>query len=129
MTDSIDDVRRFIRGFLSGYGQAVPPKRATSQKEHLEVWTIGPKRRVAGFEMKHAGLVNIWVTSLNVPSDLPVSVEIARKTPTGNAWTDANGDGANSNLSFYDGFPTRPIARLGVTTIPDARTILTHLSR
>ena len=129
MTDSIDDLRRFIRAFLSQHGQAVPPKRATSRKEHLEVWTIGVKRRVAGFEMKHAGLVNIWVTNLNVPSDLPASVEIAHKTPTGIEWTDVNGDGANSNLSFYDGFPTRRIARLGVTTIADARAILTHLNR
>ena len=129
MTDSIDDVRRFVRAFLSQYGQAVPPKTSTSQKEHLEVWTVGPKHRVAGFEMKHVGLMNIWVTSPNVPRDLPASVDVARKTPDGRAWTDANGDGANANLSAYDDFRTRPIARLGITSIADARAIVTHLNR
>jgi hypothetical protein len=129
MTESIDDVRRFIRAFLSQHGQPVPPKTATSEKEHLEVWIIGPKRRVAGLEMKHDGLVNIWVTQPNVSSDLPASVKVTRKTPKGRVWTDENGKGANSNLSAYDYFRTRRIACLCVTSIADARAVLTHLNR
>ena len=127
MTDTIGDVRRFIRGFLSQHGQPVPPKTVASQKVHLEVWTVGPKRRAVGLEMDHDSLVNIWVTSSNVPTDLPVTVEVVRKTPKGRVWIDEKGKGANANLSGYDEFRTRPITRLVVATIPDARAILTHL--
>jgi hypothetical protein len=129
MTTTIDDVRNSILAFMRAHGKPVPAQTATSQKEHLEVWTVGPKRRPAGLEMKHDGIVNIWVTSLNVPPSLSADVEATRKTPKGREWTDVNGKGANSNLSSYDEFRTKPIVRLGVTSVPDAIAILNHLNR
>ncbi|NDV52873.1 hypothetical protein [Salipiger sp. PrR003] len=129
MSETINDLKGAVRAFLSAHAQPVPAKTATSKKEHLEVWHVGARRRALGVEFDHDGLVNFWVTSLNMPQGLPPSVEVVRKTPKGKGWTDANGDGANSNLSGYDDFRTRPIARLGVTRIEDAKAILDHLNR
>jgi hypothetical protein len=129
MSEAIPALKGAVRAFLRAHGQPVPAKTATSKKEHLEVWHVGPRRRALGLEFDHDGLVNFWVTSLNIPKDLPPSVEAVRKTPKGKGWTDTNGDGANSNLSSYDDFRTRPIARLGVTRSEDARMILDHLNR
>ncbi|MFC6198854.1 hypothetical protein [Ponticaulis profundi] len=129
MKETIDDIKAAIREFLRTYGQPVEAKTPISKKEHLEVWTIGGRYRAAGLELNHARLVNFWVTSMNIPPDLPNAVEITRKTPKGGKWTDANGNGANSNLSSYDQFRTKPIARLAVTSSADAFIILTHLNR
>ena len=129
MSETITDLKNAVRAFLRVHGQPVPAKTATSKKEHLEVWHVGPRRRALGLEFDHDGVVNFWVTSLNIPKDLPASVEVVKKTPKGKGWTDANGDGANSNLSSYDDFRTRPIVRLGVTRTKDASVILDHLNR
>lgn len=129
MSETITDLKVAVRAFLRANAQPVPAKTATSKKEHLEVWHLGPRRRALGVEFDHDGLVNFWVTSLNMPQGLPPSVEVARKTPKGKGWTDPNGDGANSNLSSYDDFRTRPIARLGTTRAEDAKMILDHLNR
>lgn len=129
MIEAIDDVKGFIRGYLRVHAKEVPAKTSKSRKEHLEVWLVGGMRRAAGLEMDHAGRVNIWVTRMAMPPALPASVEIAYKVPKGPKWTDENDQGANSNLSSYDGFYGRSIARLGVTSIADARVILGHLNR
>lgn len=129
MNETIHDLKGAIHAFLRTHGQPVPAKTAASQKEHLEVWLIGDRSRAAGLEFDHDGLVNIWVTSMNIPPNLPGSVQVTRKVPKGNKWTDANKNGANSNLSSYEEFRTKPIARLGVTSMTDADEILTHLNR
>lgn len=129
MSETINDLKGAVRTFLRTHAQPVPSKTTTSGKVHLEVWHVGPRRRALGVEFDHDGLVNFWLTSLNMPQGLPPAVEVVRKTPKGNGWTDINGDGANSNLSGYDDFRTRPIARLSVTRIEDAKEILDHLNR
>ncbi|MFX4300256.1 hypothetical protein [Pseudosulfitobacter pseudonitzschiae] len=129
MSETITDLKGAVRAFLRAHAQPVPAKTATSGKVHLEVWHVGPRRRALGVELGHQGLVNFWVTPLNIPQGMPSSVEVVRKTPKGKEWIDANDDGANSNLSSYDDFRTRPITRLGVTRIEDARAILDHLNR
>ncbi len=129
MSEAITDVKGAVRAFLRANAQPVPAKRATSENVHLEVWHVGSRRRVLGVEFDHDGLVNFWVSNLNIPLGLPPSVEVVRKRPQGTGWTDANGKGANSNLSSYDDFPTRPIARLGVISAEDAKVILDHLNR
>ncbi len=129
MSETITDLKGAVRAFLRAHAQPVSAKTATSKKEHLEVWHLGDRRRALGVEFDHDRLVNFWVTTLNMPHGLPTSVEVVRKTPKGKGWTDANGDGTNSNLSSYDDFRTRPIARLGITRAEDARMILDHLNR
>ena len=129
MSGTIADVKVAVRSFLRAEGRLVPAATSTSQREHLEVWHIGSSRRAVGFEMDHDTIINFWVTTMNVPPNLPESIAVARKTPKGRVWTDANGKGANSNLSSYADFPTRPVARLGVTRSEDAKLILEHLNR
>lgn len=129
MNAQIEEMKGAVRAFLHNQGQLIPTKTATSQREHLEVWTIGGRRRAAGFEFDHDGVLNIWVTALNRPPSLPAEVGVMQKTPKGRIWTDANGDGANSNLSAYDEFRTKPLVRMGVSNISDAMLILDHLNR
>ena len=118
-----------IREFLRQEFEAVPPKRATSGKVHLEVWRSPRNRRPVGVEMGHEGLVNFWLVRLNMPKNLPDSVSVATKEPKGREWTDAAGDGANSNLSAYEEFRTKPIARLAIVSVEDARFVLESLLR
>lgn len=101
----------------------VPPKRANSGKVHLEVWKTKSGRAV-GLEMGHDSLVNLWLVSMYVPKTLPPCVLVTRKVPKGREWTDPEGKGANSNLSAYDEFRTKPVSRLAVTTVEDARCVL-----
>lgn len=129
MSETTTDLKGAVRAFLRAHALPVPAKTATSKKEHLEVWLIGSRRRALGLELDHDRLVNFWVTSPNIPRDLPPSVEVVRKAPKGKGWIDENGDGANSNLSSYDDFRTRPVARLGVVNVGDAEHILAHLNR
>lgn len=129
MSKQIEDTKAAIRAFLKQNCRPVPPKTWTSQLRHLEVWETLCGHRAIGLEFEHGDIVNIWVTSLNIPAALPNSVKVARKTPKGSKWTDVNGDGASSNLSAYDAFRTKPIARLGVVTADDAEAILAHLTR
>ena len=129
MSEMIDDVKSAVRSFLHKNGKPVTAKTSTSRKEHLAVWLIGDRRRAAGLEFDNDTIVNFWVTSLNIAPSLPNTVTVTRKTPKGSKWTDGNGNGANSNLSNYDEFRTKPIARLGVTSVADAEVILTHLNR
>ena len=116
-----------IREFLRQEFEAVPAKRATSGKVHLEVWRTPEKRRPVGVEMGHEGQVNFWLVRLNMPKYLPDSILVVMKEPKGRVWTDATGDGANSNLSAYDEFRTKPIVRLAVASIEDARFVLESL--
>lgn len=129
MTETTADLKARISAFLRTHGQSVPAKTQTSQKEHLEVWLLGSRRRAIGLEMDHDGLVNLWVTAPNIPPTLAESVSVTRKTPKGRKWTDENGKGANSNLSAYDEFRTKPIARLRVSCFADAQMVLNHLNR
>lgn len=121
------ELKSFVRGFLRQHMEAVPPQRATSGKVHLEVWRSPGKRRPVGLEMDHDAQVNLWLVRMNVPQSLPASVAVVQKEPKGRGWTDAAGDGANSNLSSYDEFRTKRITRLAVASIDDARIVLEAL--
>jgi len=80
--------------------------------------------------MDHDEVVNIWLTAMNVPPELPENATIAHKRPVGaRSWTDDNGDGANSNLASYDAFRTKKIARIGVRSAADAEAVLAWLAR
>ena len=127
MSGDMAELKSYVRGFLRQHMEAVPPQRATSGKVHLEVWRSPGKRRPVGLEMDHDAHVNLWLVRMNVPQSLPASVAVVQKEPKGRGWTDAEGDGANSNLSSYDEFRTKRITRLAVTTIDDARTVLEAL--
>ena len=129
MTDEITDLKNAIRAILRQDFEPVPPARANSGKVHLEVWRSRGKRRAVGLEMGHDTQVNFWVVRpFGVPKALPESVERVDKQPKGRVWTDESGKGANSNLSGYDDFRTKPISRLEVKSLADARVILDHLS-
>jgi len=129
MSATIEALKATIRTFLNANCDPVAPKTQTSRQVHLEVWKTRSGGRVMGFEFGHDDLVNIWVTSMNIPPSLPEGVIVTRKTPKGTKWTDAAGKGANSNLSGYDDFRSRPIARLGITSFDEAEIIFTHLNR
>jgi len=126
---TIEDIKNTVRAFLRAECEPVPTRKAGSNKVHLEVWVTRQRRRAIGIEMDHERLVNLWVTSMNIPPNLPDSISVNRKQPVGRGWTDQNGDGANSNLSAYEEFRTKPIARLGVSTEADAKSVLEHLNR
>lgn len=75
-------------------------------------------------------IVNLWLTTMNVPRDLPPDVEVAKKNWDSDGWVDVvrdpsrkGRDGANSNLKPFEVFNTRPITRLGIRRIEDARLI------
>jgi hypothetical protein len=127
MSQEIAALKAFIRAFLRENMEPVPPQRATSGKVHLEVWRSPGRRRPVGLEMDHDAHVNLWLVRMNVPQSLPASVGIFQKEPKGRGWTDAAGDGANSNLSSYDEFRTKRITRLAVSSIDDARIVLEAL--
>jgi hypothetical protein len=129
MTDNISNLKNAIRAILRQDFESVPSARADSGKVHLEVWRSLRKRRAVGVEMDHGGQVNFWVVRpFGVPTALPPNVERVDKQPKGRIWTDESGKGANHNLSAYDEFRTKPIARLEVKSLADARVILDHLS-
>lgn len=128
-TTEIENLKGALRARLRRDFNEVPSARDTSRKAHLEVWESKRSSRVIGVEFDHADRVNLWVTSLGMPRDLPPSIERADKEPKGRGWTDARGDGANSNLSAYRQFVTRPVARLGVKTLDEAALVLDHLCR
>lgn len=117
-----------VRAMLRDGFHEVPAARPSSGKVHLEVWEARPGRAV-GLEMDHDAQVNFWVTRMNVPSELPTTIERSDKQPKGRAWTDEAGRGANSNLSGYEAFRSKPITRLSVTSEVDAQAILEHLKR
>lgn len=134
MTDDIADLKSFIRAQLSANCDPVPPKTATSRQVHLSVWTTRGRRRPIGAELGHKDRVNLWVVSMYAPSSPPATMEVAKKVWKGSGWQDKDPDparrgrdGANSNLRGYDEFRTKPITRLGVQSIEDARVILDHL--
>ena len=127
MSADIEDLKGFVRNFVRANLEAVPPQRDISGKVHLEVWRSPGKRRAIGLEMDHDGHVNFWLVRQNVPPSLPSTVVETRKEPKDRGWTDTLGKGANSNLSGYDAFRTRPISRLGVATLDDARLVLESL--
>lgn len=127
MTEDIAELKAYVRAFLRQNMESVPPQRATSSKVHLEVWRSPGKRRPVGLEMDHDAHVNLWLVRMNVPQTLPASIAVVQKEPKGRGWTDPAGDGANSNLSSYDKFRTKRIARLAVTSIDDARIVLEAL--
>jgi len=125
----IDNLKGALRARLRRDFNQVPSSRDTSRKAHLEVWESKRGSRVLGIEFDHADRVNLWLPRLGMPRNLPPTIERVDKAPKGRIWTDVNGDGANSNLSAYKQFVTRPIARLGVKTLEDAVLVLEQLSR
>lgn len=134
--ETIDDLRAFVFQWLRSHTdiEQVPPKRATSQQVHLTVWRTRSKGRPIGLESGHAGVVNLWLTTMNVPRSLPADVEVVRKNWASGGWVDAERDptlkgrdGANSNLKPFEVFNTRPITRLGIRRIEDARSILEQI--
>ncbi|MBY3101286.1 hypothetical protein HFO69_26855 [Rhizobium laguerreae] len=125
----IENLKGAVRARLRRDFNQVRSARDTSRKAHLEVWESKRGGRVIGVEFDHADRLNFWLTRLGMPRDLPSTIERTDKDPNGRGWTDANGDGANSNLSGYKQFVTRPIARLGVKAIDDAVLVLEHLCR
>lgn len=133
MTDTIADLKSFIRAQLGANCDQVPPKTATSQQKHLTVWTTRNKRRPIGLESGHDELVNLWIVSMNAPPTLPDTVKVTKKVWKGSGWQDKDpspgekSKGANSNLKPFEVFNTRPITRLGIQSIDDARAILEHL--
>ena len=127
MSGQVAELKSFVRAFLRQNMEPVPPQRANSGKVHLEVWRSPGKRRPVGLELDHDAHVNFWLVRMNVPQSLPVSITAVQKEPKGRGWTDAEGDGANSNLSSYDEFRTKRITRLAVTSIDDARVVLEAL--
>lgn len=127
MSQEIFELKAYVRTFLRQNMEPVPSPRAASGKVHLEVWRSPEKRRPVGLEMDHDARVNLWLVRMNVPQSLPASVAAVQKEPKGRGWTDAVGQGANSNLSSYEEFRTKRITRLAVTTIDDARTVLEAL--
>lgn len=125
----IDDVKLVVRRFLHERAQPVPAKRDYSQKKHLEVHLVGPRRRPLGLEVDHDGLVNFWILQLHMPRFEIAGIDIVKKQPKGaNMWTDENGKGANHNLSAYDEFRKKPIARIKVQTTQAALEVLDHLA-
>ncbi|MGX9352812.1 hypothetical protein ACS3QZ_16565 [Shimia sp. W99] len=134
MTNTIDDLKVFIQAQLSANCDPVPSKTATSQQVHLSVWATRGRRRVIGVELDHKERVNLWVVSMYAPASPPATVDVAKKVWKGSAWQDKHPDparkgrdGANSNLKGYDEFRSKPITRLGVQCIDDAKAILGHL--
>lgn len=126
---AIDELKGALRVRLRRDFVEVPSARDASRKAHLEVWESKRGGRAIGIEFGHSDRVNLWLTRLGMPRDLPPSIQRIDKEPKGRAWIDAAGDGANSNLSAYKQFVTRPIARLGVRTIDEAALVLDHLAR
>jgi hypothetical protein len=130
MSPLIDDLKQSIRSILRDGFEPVPPARETSRLVHLEVWrTAQGRTRTVGLEMDHADHVNLWVTTMNVPTDLSETIGRTPKLWAGDRWTDENKKGANSNLKSYDEFRGKNITCLGVTALDDARIILEHLTR
>ncbi|MCP1168932.1 hypothetical protein [Limimaricola litoreus] len=128
MSTSLADLKDAVRAILRADFEPIPSARANSGKVHLEVWRSHGKRRAVGVEIGHDSQVNFWVVRpFGLPKALPASVERVDKQPKGRVWTDAEGKGANSNLSAYEEFRSNPIARLEVRSIEDARVILDHL--
>jgi hypothetical protein len=125
----IENLKGALRARLRRDFIEVPSARDTSRRAHLEVWESKRGRRVIGIEFDHSDRVNMWLTRLGMPRDLPPTIERVDKEPKGRSWTDTNGDGANSNLSGYTQFVTRPIARLGIKTLDEAMLVLDGLCR
>ncbi|MBN7787563.1 hypothetical protein JYP51_21755 [Ponticoccus gilvus] len=128
MSTVISDLKDSVRAILRADFEPIPSARASSGKVHLEVWRSRGKRRAVGVELGHDTQVNFWVVRpFGLPKALPASVERVDKQPKGRAWTDAEGKGANSNLSAYEEFRNSPLARLEVRSIEDAHVVLDHL--
>ncbi|MCB2399359.1 hypothetical protein [Rhizobium ruizarguesonis] len=129
-TSEIENLKGALRARLRRDFVEVSSARDTSRKAHLEVFESKRGGRALGVEFDHADRINLWVVRLGMPRDLPSTIERVEKEPKGSrAWIDANGDGANSNLSGYKQFATKPLARLAVKTLGDAALVLDHLTR
>jgi len=133
MIETIEDLKAYVNAQLRSHCEPVPPKTDTSQQVHLSVWTKRGRRKAIGVELDHADRVNLWVVSMYAPISLPKSVIVAKKVWHGSAWRDkdhVSGEkehGANSNLKGYDEFRRKPITRLGIQSIHDAKLILDQL--
>lgn len=127
MSEDITALKTFVRSFVRLNFEPAPPQLATSGKVHLDVWRTAEKQRPVGLELDHSDHVNLWLVRMNVPRVLPDTIIVALKDPKNKGWTDADGKGANSNLSSYVEFRTKRIARLCITSIDDARFVLESL--
>lgn len=126
--NEIESLKGALRARLRREFNEIASARDGTRKAHLEVWESKRGGRVVGVEFDHTDRVNLWLTRLGLPRNLPSTVERTDKEPKGRGWTDAQGDGANSNLSAYKQFVTRPITRLSVRNIAEATAILDHVS-
>lgn len=133
MTERISDVKSFVRRDLDARCEPVPPKTQTSQQKHLSVWSKPMSTRAIGVEFGHEGHVNLWLPSMYAPATLPETVKVVRKVWNKTKWVDKDPilerkgrDGANSNLAAYDALKGKPLTRLGVHSIEDAKFVLDH---
>lgn len=126
--DTIESVKDAVRVRIRRDFSLVPSARENSLRTHLEVWETRSGRMI-GIEFGHIERVNFWLTLLGLPRELPTTIERVDKYPKGRGWMDANGDGANSNLSAYHQFANRRIVRLGVKTVEDAMLVIDSLFR
>ena len=129
MPAEIENLKGALRFRLRRDFNVVPSTRDTSGKVHLEVWESKSGNRTVGVEFGQTDRINLWITRLGMPRDLPETIERHDKDPVGTAWSDEMGKGANSNLSAYKQFKTKPITRLGVKSLADVTLVLDHLSR
>ncbi len=134
MSASVEEIKAFVCARLDAHMHRLPPKTANSEEKHLSVWTLPGFGRPIGAELGHETLINFWVLTFYAPTALPPTVEIKHKVWNGSGWKDKapvatrrDRDGANSNLKPFEVFNTRPITRLGVKSIEDARVILDQL--
>jgi hypothetical protein len=106
--------------------EPVPPKTESSRQVQLSVWRTRAKRRPIGLEFGHSERLNIWLGPLGYARELPPSVEVVRKEwdPRRSRWTDAQDDGADSNLKGYDEFRGKNVYRIGAVNLSDARAVL-----
>lgn len=128
MTRQIDELRGFLRGYLSAHPHIseTAAKTASSGRVHLSVYrTTGGKP--LGIEFDKDTLQNLWLRANDVPAHIPSSVKVTPKAWTGQDWASADGKGANSNLRGFVDFHGHDLIRLGVKTQADADGILTHI--
>lgn len=133
MSDNVDEIKTYVTARLRAACDQVPPKRETSKQKHLSVWTTRASRKSIGVELGHSDRVNLWVVSTHFALTLPASVDLTKKVWVGDGWKDPvpvggkKNDGANSNIKPFEVFNRRPITRLGIKSLEDARAILDQL--
>ncbi|UWP90194.1 hypothetical protein [Aliiroseovarius crassostreae] len=129
MTQSIDELRGFLRGYLLAHPSIteIPSKTTSSGKAHLSAFRTNAGRPI-GIEFDKNTLQNIWLRAQDAPM-APASTKTTEKHWTGAEWKSPDGKGANSNLSAYDDFHGHDLIRFGVRSQDDTVAILEHVLR